>query len=276
MTIDLTVPIDTISARLPLVYLTINSSQQRQIAVVWSIFLAFLGALVFLMVWRASRQRSAFLSRLDAFKESAEDTLALADAAIAELDLATRSGTPIEGEAAQDRSKALALRNRARSALGRTTSLESLGHANEDAAHAVLLLHAIKRHLKLDGASPSRVDFASPRCFYCAHDDRPPYGQRTVEDGQGHSITLEVCTTCTGHLERGRTPQIATVGSIGARIPWYAAPDHAWYVPYGGATWQYWLPFLIGMDCAGWFGGGWQYGAGWKDPVVGKLHDARM
>jgi hypothetical protein len=268
MTIDLTVPIDPVTSHLPRIYLAISSSHQHQIALFWSVFLAFLGALVFLLVWRTSRQRSTFLGRLDGLREAAEETLALVDAAVAELDQAAGSGKSIEGEAARDHSEALALRNRARSALDRPASPESLGQANEDAAHAVLLLQSIRRHLKLDGAAPGNLDFSRPRCFYCAHDDRPPYTQRTVEADRGHSMNLQFCTTCASHLERGRTPQIATVGSGAVPIPWYAAPDQAWYLPYGGPAWQYWLPLLIGMDCAGWFSGGWRYAADWRDPVA--------
>ena len=40
-------------------------------------------------------------------------------------------------------------------------------------------------------------------------------------------------------------------------LPWWAVPNNPWYISYGGPSWQYWLPFLVGMDVATWFGGGW-------------------
>jgi len=37
-------------------------------------------------------------------------------------------------------------------------------------------------------------------------------------------------------------------------MPWWAVPSSPWYYSYGGPTWQYWLPFMVGMDVGSWMG----------------------
>jgi len=55
-------------------------------------------------------------------------------------------------------------------------------------------------------------------------------------------------------IDAGRKPQIATVPYNGTQMPWWAVPSSPWYYSYGGPTWQYWLPFMVGMDVGSWMG----------------------
>jgi hypothetical protein len=162
--------------------------------------------------------------------------------------------------------QALGLRYRARTDLETASTAGSLIQANEDAAQAVLALQGVMKALEFDHPLVSSLDGAPSTCFYCGRDDRPPYIRQTIDDGKGESMDVQICTICTEELQQGLTPRIATMRSAGVMVPWWAVPNNPWYSSYGGSAWQYWLPFLVGMDVGGWFGGGWHGGLGWYGP----------
>lgn len=255
---------------------TDNNNQFRSAAIFWVVILGLFGLLILAVVlFNRRRARSAKI-RTDDFRAAAESTLAQADSAVTEIE---SSHATIPADVRGDYDRALGLRDRARVELQRATSSPMLTQANEDAAQAVLALQGVMRKLGMQTALTGSVDLPVHRCFYCAHEDRPPYVTRTIDDGKGNTMDVEICSVCRSQLEAGQTPQMATVQYGGAAVPWWAVPANPWYYAYGGPSWQYWLPFMIGIDVGGWFGGGWggfsgadpyAYGGGWGgDPGYG-------
>jgi hypothetical protein len=247
-----------------------QATTQRDALVFWSIVLLIIAALVGYFVWRAARLRRKIAGGLEELRSAAGNTLATIDTVVRTIE---PSAAPMAPEVRQEYDRALALRDRARCACEGVTTQAALIQANNDAALSMLLLQGVTRALDITAlSSPQAVDPADPRCLYCGLSDRPPYSERTIGDGQGNSLRVEVCAVCMGQLQAGRTPQMATARFDGLVMPWWAVPSSPNYSMYGGPSWQYWLPFLIGIDVGGWFGGG-VYGAGYGpgsgcDPAV--------
>jgi hypothetical protein len=201
------------------------------------------------------RRRSRTAARnLDELREAAKNTLGTADNAIQQIE---GSGEELAPDTRTQYDRALGLRDRARKEIEQATTTAALVQANEDAAQAVLALQGVMRSAGIAAPLTSPLDVPEHRCFYCGRTDRPPYVTRAIEDGRGNSIEVEICAVDQARLTQGRTPRIATVQYGGAAVPWWAVPSSPFYYAYGGPTWQYWLPFLVGMDVGSWFGGGW-------------------
>ncbi|HEX6508116.1 MAG TPA: hypothetical protein VF221_10835, partial [Chloroflexota bacterium] len=224
-------------------------------------------------VWFFGRRRRESTGRLDELRTAASNTLSLADNAVNEIESSGASLSP-DVRAAYDR--ALALREGARTELERGATPAALTQANQDAAQAVLALQGVMRTSGIQSRLSNPLDLPTEhRCFYCGRTDRPPYVTRTIEDGKGNSMEIEVCSADMAELERGRTPQIQTAQYGGGNVPWWAVPNSPWYYSYGGPSWQYWLPFLIGVDVGGWFGSGWGGpGDGWGQDYNAVSPDA--
>jgi hypothetical protein len=205
-------------------------------------------------------------SRLGELREAASNTLSTADTAIQDIET---SGKTMEPGVRAEYDRALGLRDRARREVESASTQGALSQANQDAAQAVLALQGVMRSIGVTNPLVSSgLDLPGHRCFYCGRDDRPPYTERVIDDGRGNTMTVEVCAYDMAQLESGRTPQVATVQQGGTVVPWWANPSTPYYYAYGGPTWQYWLPFMIGMDVGGWFGGGGfgpGYGYGYGD-----------
>jgi hypothetical protein len=237
-----------------------QATTQHDALVFWSIVLLVIAAVIGYFVWRAARLRRRVSGRLDELRAAAGTTLAMTDTAVQAIEV---SGTSMAPDLRVEYDRALGLRDRARRELERSATQAGLIQANNDAAQAVLALQGMMKRLNIsDPLVPDGLDLPDHRCFYCGRSDRPPYTERTISDGQGNSMQVEVCSFCMGQLQAGRTPQVATVQHDGLVMPWWAVPSTPYYYAYGGPSWQYWLPFLIGMDVGGWFGGG-MYGAGY-------------
>jgi hypothetical protein len=232
-----------------------TGSANRNALLFWVVVLAILAVVIGCAVWFAGRRRRQSSVRLDELQTAAGNTLSLADNAVNEIE---RSGAAMSPEVRAEYDRALALRDGARREIERGTTPGALTQANQDAAQAVLALQGVMKTLGVQSplANPLETP-AEHRCFYCGRTDRPPYTVRTIEDGKGNSMQIEVCAVDMAELERGRTPQVQTVQYQGAAVPWWAVPTSPWYYSYGGPSWQYWLPFLVGMDVGGWFAGGW-------------------
>lgn len=231
----------------------------RGATIFWLVLLAVIAALFVIagLVIRGRRKRLA--SNTDDLRRAATNTLALADTAVQEIEA---SGTKMSAEVRTEYDRALGLRSRARTEIDRAATDQALGQANEDAAQAVLALQGVLRKLGIQTALTNPIDLPEHRCFYCGRTDRPPYVTRTIDDGRGNSMEVEICAVDQQRLQQGQTPQIATVAHGGTPMPWWAVPGNPWYYAYGGPSWQYWLPFMVGMDVGGWFGGGYGYGFG--------------
>jgi hypothetical protein len=241
-----------------------KNSAFHSAAVFWIVLLVILAVIILIVVlaMRARQRRGA--AHLDDLRRAANATLSRADAAVEQMETRAASLTP---DLRQNYDRALGLRDRARAEIEHAANEQMMIQANEDAAQAVLALQGVARSAGLSTDLSSPLDVPERRCFYCGHSDRPPYLTRTIDDGKGNGMEVEICSECQAQLERGQTPQIATVRHDGSMVPWWAVPNNPWYYSYGGPTWQYWLPFLIGMDVGGWFGGGWNtfgsYGGNW-------------
>jgi hypothetical protein len=248
-----------------------QTSSNRNVAIFWVVVLAIIAALIGLFVWRAARGRRRSEGRLDELRTAASNTLSMTDTAVQAIE---SSGGKMASDTQAEYDRALGLRDRARRELQGSTTQAALIQANNDAAQAVLAMQGVMRTQKISSPlTDTGLDLGDHRCFYCSRTDRPPYTGRAIDDGRGNSMQVEVCSFCLSMLEAGRTPQIATVQQDGMMMPWWAVPSTPYYYAYGGPTWQYWLPFLVGMDVGGWFGGG-MYGPGYGlgygyDPYMG-------
>jgi hypothetical protein len=227
--------------------------------VLWLIVVGVLVVIALFALAGGRRRRDSGQSYFDDLRRAAGNTLAQVDDAIQRIESASASLTP---EARAEYDRALALRNAAQSEMAGTTP-EMLTQANQDAAHALLALQGVMRAAGVESPASNPLNAPLHRCFYCGRTDRPPYTTRTISDEKGNSMQVEVCAVDEARLQAGERPQVETVRYGGMQVPWYAVPGNPWYYAYGGPTWQYWLPFVIGMDVGSWFGGG-----GWG-PFVG-------
>jgi hypothetical protein len=244
-----------------------KSAANKSAAVFWLVLLAVLGVIIAAAVFVFRRRQNRAAGNLSELRTAASQTLSLADSAVEEIEQA-HSLMPPEVRADYDRS--LALRERAKLELEKGNTASALTQANQDAATAVLALQGVMKSLNIRSALSNPLESPTGhRCFYCGRTDRPPYVPRTIDDGKGNSMEIEVCSVDLARLEQGRTPQIQTVQYNGAAVPWWAVPNSPYYYSYGGPTWQYWLPFMIGMDVGGWYGGGWGGGYGVGDYDMG-------
>lgn len=235
-----------------------QNTANRNRALFWLVALVLFGAVIAFLVWRTAGARRRLAGRMNDVRAAAETTLSSAESAIEQIE--TAGAAPLDEHIRSEYDRGLALRDQARRELHRASSRETLLQANQDAAGAVLALQGVMRALKIESPLSNPLESPSRRCFYCSHDDRPPYTQRTISDDHGNSMQVDVCGICAAELEQGRQPHVATVSFNGAMVPWWAAPTSPWYYQYGGPTWQYWLPFVAGMDVGAWFGGGWGFG----------------
>ncbi len=244
-------------------YKSIVNNDNRNAAIFWLVVLLVIGGIIGLFVRRARKKQGISRARRDDLRTAASNTLSLADEAVTKIEA---SAGQMQPQVRAEYDRALGLRDRARAELDRANTPAALTQTNQDAAQAVLALQGVMRSLGIENPLANTMDLPGHRCFYCGRDDRPPYTPRTIDDGKGNSLQIEVCAVDLQQLERGRTPQIATVQQGGTPMPWWAQPGNPYYYSYGGPTWQYWLPFWIGMDVGGWYGGGWyNYGPGYGD-----------
>lgn len=223
-------------------------------AVFWFGVLVVLGLVILALVLAAARRRRQSTQNLSDLRRAAYTTLDTADRSVEEIEAQSSALSP---EARQAYDRALGLRNRARAEIDGAQSVAGLKQANEDAAQAVLAMQETMRRAGIENAATSPLDLGERRCFYCGRTDRPPYTTRTIEDRKGNSMEIEICAVDMETLQQGKTPQLATAQYQGSPVPWWAVPTNPWYYSYGGPSWQYWLPFMIGMDVGGWYGGGW-------------------
>lgn len=234
----------------------------------WFVMLVGFGLVILatiLILGRRGRRDGTLLGDL---RQAARPTLALVDTLVGEIGV--RAGSlPPEARAAYDR--ALHRRDRARDEVERSRSVADLRQANEQAAGAVLDLQTAMRLADIPRPFSPASTGSEPRCVYCGRTDRPPYTERTIEDGQEHSLQVAICAIDLGTLRQGKTPRIAIAPYQGGAVPWWAIPDDPWYDAYGGGTWQYWLPYLVGLDVAGWMSGGWR---GFDDDPTGPTPDS--
>lgn len=244
-----------------------KSAANKSAATFWLVLLAVLGVIIAVAVFVFRRRQSGTASNLGDLRSAASQTLSLADSAVEEIEAAR---VPILPDVRSDYDRALALRDRAKVELEKADSAPALTQANQDAATAVLALQGVMKSLGIQGVLSNPLETpVGHRCFYCGRTDRPPYVTRTIDDGKGNTMQIEVCSVDLARLEQGRTPQIQTVQYNGTMMPWWAVPNNPYYYSYGGPTWQYWLPFMIGMDVGGWYGGGWGGGYGVGDYDMG-------
>jgi hypothetical protein len=220
----------------------------------WVIVLIILGLVILGLVYYFRRRARTAARNLEELRTAALNTLSTADGAIEQIE---SSGKQLTNEVRTQYDRALGLRDRARNGIEAASSTAAMVQANEDAAQAVLALQGVMRAVGIEAPLTSALDVPEHRCFYCGRTDRPPYVARTIDDGRGNSMEVEICAVDQARLAQGRTPRIATVQYGGAAVPWWAVPSSPFYYAYGGPTWQYWLPFLVGIDVGSWFGGGW-------------------
>jgi hypothetical protein len=235
-----------------------KSAANKSAATFWLVLLAVLAVIIAAVVFVVRRRQSPASGNLNELRSAASNTLSLADSAIEEIEGAQAA---MPAAVRSDYDGALARRDGARVGLEKGDTAAALTQANQDAAGAVLALQGVMKSLGIQSALSNPLESPTGhRCFYCGRTDRPPYLTRTIDDGKGNSMQIEVCAVDLARLEQGRTPQIQTAQYNGTMVPWWAVPNNPYYYSYGGPTWQYWLPFMIGMDVGGWYGGGYGYG----------------
>lgn len=236
-----------------------KSASDRRSAIFWGVVLIIIAVVVAFLVWNVGRRRKAITGRRNDLYAAASNTLSLADNAVEQIESAT-TGQQMPAGARADYDRALALRDQARNELDRAQSPEMLTQANQDAAQAVLALQGVMKTLGISSPLANPLEAPTRRCFYCGHDDRPPYSKEVIDDGRGNSMQVDVCNVCRTQMAEGRRPQVSTVNYGGAMMPWWAVPGNPWYYSYGGPSWQNWLPFFAGVELGSFFGGGWGYG----------------
>lgn len=238
---------------------TDDSSTFHNTVVFWIVILVALSVFFAAIVLIVRGRRGQSNQRLGELRRAGASTLALTDTAVEQIEKYSEKMKP---DVRQQYDSALGLRNRAREELDTARTERSLTAANEDAAQAVLAFQGVMRSLDIRSALSDPIDLPARRCFYCGRTDRAPYVQSTIDDGKGNSMQIEICSVDQALLARGHTPPMATVRHNGMSVPWWAVPNNPWYYSYGGSSWQYWLPFLVGMDVGGWMDGGWTGGYG--------------
>jgi hypothetical protein len=244
-----------------------KSAANKSAAIFWLALLAVMAVLIAATAFVFRRRQNRATGNQNELRTAASETLSLADSAVEEIEQAR---SPMSAAVRSEYDRALALRERARVELDKGKTAPDLTQANQDAATAVLALQGVMKSLGIQGALSNPLETPTGhRCFYCGRTDRPPYATRTIDDGKGNTMQIEVCSVDLARLEQGRTPQIQSVQYNGTMMPWWAVPNNPYYYGYGGPTWQYWLPFMIGMDVGGWYGGGWGGGYGVGDYDAG-------
>jgi hypothetical protein len=242
-----------------------NSSGQSS-GMFWLIVIAIVAVVAFFILPRSRRRgrgAAAASPNLADLRTAADNTLGQADRAVQQVESAVQGGKKLPRTVQAEFDRALALRETASQELKQDRNAAMLVQANQDAAHAVLALQGIMRSIGVEDPLSNPLETPMHRCFYCGHTDRPPYTTRAITDDRGNSMQVEVCAVDEERLQRGQRPEVSTVQYNGAPVPWYAIPGNPWYYAYGGPTWQYWLPFMLGMDVGSWFGGGWGWGGGY-------------
>jgi hypothetical protein len=218
---------------------------------VWAIALTIIVLVTGFTVITATRRRRVYQSRILDLRTAAGNTIALATSAITQIEHAERK---MPKEVRGRFEEAIGLRDGASASLDAAISQPALVQANTDAAFAVMLLHGVLRRLNVEEAPPNPLHDPAPhRCFYCSRDDQSPYYRETIGDRKGNRLEIEICDVDRHQMQEGRQPHLAT-GRLGElTVPWWAVPDSPYYHAYGGPSWQYWLPFMIGMDAGHWF-----------------------
>jgi len=242
----------------------ITSSQDtknRNSSIAGFLVLALVVAAVLFLVRRTMRGRQRTRDRSNELRNAASNTLAVADEAVNAVEQELRRGSEMPADVRHDYESALALRQQAEREMAPSQTDAVLTQANQDAAHSVLALQGVMRSLNINSPLSSPLEQPDRRCFYCGRDDRPPYDREKISDDKGNTMDVDVCSVDRQQIDAGRKPQIETVPYNGTQMPWWAVPSSPWYYSYGGPTWQYWLPFMVGMDVGSWMGGGW-YGSG--------------
>lgn len=242
-----------------------NSASSRSSTILWLVVLAVIAGVALFAFGLGRRRKASSSAELTDLRRAADNTLAQADEAVQRVEAALQGRRQLDVNTQVEFDRALALRETASNELKNGATAAMLVQANQDAAHAVLALQGVMRLAGIQVPSASPLESPMHRCFYCGHTDRPPYTARTITDDRGNNMQVEVCALDEERLQSGRRPEVATVQYNGAPVPWYAVPGNPWYYAYGGPTWQYWLPFMIGMDVGNWFGGGWNAGWGGGD-----------
>ena len=245
--------------------------------VLWLIVVIILAVIALFALSGGRRRRSAAQGYFGDLKRAAANTLAEVDDAVQRIESAAPS---LSTDARAEYDRALSLRDAAQREIQGSTP-EMLTQANEDGAHALLALQGVMRSAGVQSPADNPLNEPVHRCFYCGRTDRPPYTTRTITDEKGNSMQVEVCAVDEARLAQGERPQVQTMSYSGMQVPWYAVPGNPWYYAYGGPTWQYWLPFVIGMDVGSWFGGGGGpfvgtpgWGVGGMDAGQGGFSDA--
>lgn len=244
-----------------------RGAANKSAAIFWLSLLVVLGIIIAVVVFVVRKRQKHPIEQLNELRTAASHTLSLADSAVEEIETVR---TPLSPAVQVEYDRALALRDGAKVGMERGTTAAAMTQANQDAAGAVLALQGVMKSLGIQSALSNPLQAPTGhRCFYCGRTDRPPYVARAIDDSKGNSMQIEVCSVDLARLEQGRTPQIQTAQYNGAMVPWWAVPNNPYYYSYGGPTWQYWLPFMIGMDVGGWYGGGWDGGYGYGDYDTG-------
>lgn len=237
-----------------------EAAATRNAALLWFAVLLLLAAVIAWFVWRAARLQRRLGAGQDALRAAAASTLALADAAAREIEMMGGMNQP---DVRAEFTRAREARERARREIESGTTPGALTQANSDAALAALILRRIRGSPGLESVAPAgSAPSPGRRCLYCARAGMSWYLERSIDDSQGNSLRVDVCPTCIALLESGQTPAVAVARYGGALVPWWADPASGWFEAYGGAAWQYWLPFLIGVDVAGWY----------RQNVAARLH----
>lgn len=229
----------------------------------WLVIVVIVGAIAFFAFRRGRRRTTQTHNELEDLRRAASNTLSQADSAVETIESETDGGKKLPADQRAEYDRALGLRDTAKTELERGTTPEMLTQANQDAAEAVLAMQGVLRKAGINAPLTSPLDAPGHRCFYCGRTDRPPYYKRTISDNRGNSMEIEVCSVDEQRLQQGQRPEVATVNYGGSQVPWYAVPGNPWYYSYGGPTWQYWLPMMLGMEMGSLFSGGW----GWGGPA---------
>ena len=225
-----------------------KNSAFHQAALFWLAFLIGFGLVVAVLLTAAARRRALHGGRGRELRDAAIESVTLADASLFRLHDDRDNLSP---ELAAGVQEARQWRDRAARSLDEGGTAQ-LVQANESAAKALVILHDVLRQTNTPSPLVVGDGPQDTRCVYCGRDDRPPYADRTVEDGKGHSLKLSICAHCATLLERGATPAVATGLHADLVLPWWAILGNRYYEAYGGFAWQYWIPYLVGLDVLGW------------------------
>jgi hypothetical protein len=227
-----------------------DQANNRSAALFWLAVLIILAAVVGSLAYRARRNRIHAPPYLDAMRRTAQSTLAIADSALVDV---KENSADLSEELAALHDRAERLFELADQQTSASETEAGLREANQNAAEAVLLAERVLRSKTVAATgNPTEIQLAD-RCLYCGREDRGPYAERTIDDGRGSKMEVQVCSRCLEMLQQGRTPEVTTTEYQGLELPWWADPNTPYYDLYRGSSWQYWLPLLIGTDTGTWF-----------------------